>query len=596
MSNTEYVIEMCKQQYEEMFDFYLSLGYSEKQAEKLCSSCFGAEIVVPESGVYYRADWSFYRKRRQQPFREQSGFINSLFGKMSRSSAKNKNASFSRSVMVEDACAAMPMMEAQVMAAPLPAMPELQCLREMPEEAPDFNTAETSNAAEIEESGPLDKPQMIFSANVNSASWSYIRDRVAQSGKIDKSFVRIEEIINSYPFKLKKPEKDDLFRISIDHGKCPWNEGSELMMVGLKAKKSPKKVRQNLAFLVDVSGSMENDWVLTQMSIAAIMSKLKTGDFISVIAYSDRTVTVAEKKKYIDPDDCIDTILSIDGIGGCTNGSEGLTNAYNYLSDNFDEEGNNRVFIFTDGDFNFGITGEANLSEFIRKKKETGIYLSIVGFGRDNFKDNKMEALARNGNGNYTFVTNPEDIRDNLWEKLVSSLVTVAKDVKISVELNPYYVKKYRLIGYDARVLTQQEFNDTEKAVDGIGSEHNVVALIEFSKGTAEKTYSTRYVKTESEGNKDEFAFIEIHYKTPDDVNSVMTYTVGVNDLNKAKGKNMPVISLLAAFGLVIKDSKYKGSADKELLRKLLADVEKDESTDTRKPYGHFEIIRKYLA
>lgn len=588
MAKSEYIIEMCKQQYEEMYDFYLSLGYSEKQTKKLCSSCFGAEIVVTEAGTVYRADWSFYRKRRAHPIRDPGGLFGGIFSKANSASGNRKGAVYSREVMTEDAFAPMAMMGAQPMPVGMPApLP----MAKMPE----FNTAETNDVNETEEYGPLDKPQMIFSANVNSASWSYIRDRVSQSRSIDKSFVRIEEIINSYPFDLKKPKNDDLFRISIGHGKCPWNEGSELMMVGLKAKKSSKKVRQNLAFLVDVSGSMENDWVLTQMSLAAIMSKLKKGDHISVIAYSDRTVTVAEKKKCGEPDDCVETILSIDGIGGCTNGSEGLSNAYKYLADNFDEDGNNRVFIFTDGDFNFGITGEGGLSEFIRKKKETGIYLSIVGFGRDNFKDNKMEALARNGNGNYTFVTNPEDIRDNLWEKLASSLVTVAKDVKISVELNPYYVKKYRLIGYDARVLTQQEFNDTEKAVDGIGSEHNVVALIEFKKGTAEKTYSTRYVKAESEGNKDEFAFIEIHYKTPDDVNSVMTYTVGINDLNSAKNNNMPVISLLAAFGLVIKDSQYKGTADKELLRRLLAEVEKDESINTRKPYGHFDIIRKYL-
>ncbi len=568
------IIKMNKEQYEEMYHFYLKLGYSEKQAKKLSSACFGAEII-PDENMKYKDDWCFFRMRRAEPVE-----------RMRRSAAAGGRGMVVESEMVEDGCAEV---MGCAMPAPMMKMPEPVLEGEMPE----FNTAETKAVPEIEEEGTLDRPQMIFSANVNTASWSYLRNNIINGNRIDKSFVRIEEIINSYKYKMKAPKDEELFSLSFEHGSCPWDKDSELLMVGLKGRKSDKKVRQNLAFLVDVSGSMEDNWVLTQMSLAAVVSKLKKGDHMSIIAYSDETVTVTKKMKCDDMGDCVKAILSIDGIGGCTNGSDGLENAYKYLSDNFEKDGNNRVFIFTDGDFNFGITGESGLSEFIYKKRETGIYLSIVGYGMHNFKDNKMEALARNGNGNYTFVSNPEDILDNLWEKLVSNLVTVAKDVKISVELNPYYVNKYRLIGYDARVLTKQEFNDTEKAVDGIGSGHNVAALIQFSRGRAEKT-AGRYVTTESKGNTEEFAFVEIHYKTPEGENKEMTRVITVEELENAKNKNMPVITLLAAFGLVVKDSKYKGSADKKMLSDMLRELEESKDIDTGSRYGHFSVIKKY--
>lgn len=567
---SRYVIEMCKRQYNELLGFYEKLGFNSKQSKMLAGNCFGAKVVVRES-EYYHDDWEFSRRDTQprMPFRETRAMKAAM--PMGLCSAPVEEA-LDDGIVFEEAC---------VMPAPMPGAP-----------VPEFNTAKTHAAPETESATPLDRPQMIFSANVNTASWSYIRNRVVQDRTIDKDFVRIEEIINSYPYKLKAPSGDELFSVNIEHGKCLWNDGAELLFVGLKGKKADKKVNQNLAFLVDVSGSMEYRWVLVQMSLMAIISKLGKGDVISIIAYSDETVTVVKQLKCDNIDDCIDAVLKIDGIGGCTNGSQGLENAYKYLEENYDKDTNNRVFIFTDGDFNFGITGEGGLAEYIKTKRKTGIYLSVVGYGMSNFKDDNMEALARNGNGNYTFVSNPADILENLWDKLISNLVTVAKDVKISIELNPQYVKEYRLIGYDARVLTQKEFNDTEKAVDGIGSEHNVAALIELKRGTAEKEYPTRYVNTETAGNTDEFAFIEIHYKTPEGKDSVMKHTVKISDLSETGNDNIPAASLLAAFGLYIKQSEYKGSTDIPMLRSMLDGFE---TKDNKESYSHFDIIEKYI-
>ena len=582
---------MCPRQYNEMLDFYEKLGYSTKQCQALSERCFGADIIVEED-AYYNEDWSFYRNYRS-PSPPSGGFMGmaqSFFSGRMKKSAPACGMPMVEAEPLEDGCPAMeaPVMASEMMRCAAPSMPAPAA------EPPEFNTAETKAAPENELTTPMDKPQAIFSANVNTASWSYIRSCVMTKRNIDRDFVRIEEIINSYKYSLREPEEDQLFSVNIEKGDCGWNKDAKLMFIGLKGKKTDRRVKQNLAFLVDVSGSMEDEWILTQMSMAAVASKLGEGDKLSIIAYSDNTVTVIRSMDCANKQDVVDAILSVDGIGGCTNGSEGLTNAYDYLQENFDKEANNRVFIFTDGDFNFGITSEGGLTEFIKKKRSTGIYLSIVGYGRHNFKDNKMEALAKNGNGNYSFVANPYDILDNLWEKLISNLVTIAKDVKISVELNPKYVKSYRLIGYDSRALTQKEFNDTEKAVDGIGSGHNVAAVIEYTPGEAKEEYSSRYVKKEAAQADDEFAFIEIHYKSPENENLVMTHTITKEELNSADSKNMAVASLLAAFGLLVKNSEYKGSVDKEYLKAAVSALGGDPSEE--KPGSHFRIIRSYAS
>lgn len=586
----EYEYRMNKEQFGEMKEFYKKLGYSDKQVDKLCDKCFGASVVVDDK-MRYSYDWSFSHIIRRSPVEK----VVETFG---RGVMRNRGKAGGRAV-VESGAVLCEDMEAPMMAPGMPA-PLMKGMA-MPEplppvmvEPPEFNTAETEAPDENEAHSPLDSPAAIFSANVNTASWSYLRGKIISAQRIDPSFVRIEEIINSYHYKLKKPAEGELFSLSAESGKCPWNKDDELLFVGMRAKKGDKKVHQNLCLLVDVSGSMDDRWVLTQMSIASIVSKLKKGDTLSIIAYSDNTVTVAEELDCGEMGKCVKAILSIDGIGGCTNGSEGLENAYKYLEKNFDKEGNNRVFIFTDGDFNFGVTSKGGLEQFIKDKRDTGIYLSIVGFGYNNFKDDKMETLARNGNGNYTFVSNPMDILDNLHDKLVSNLITVAKDVKISVELNPKLVSKYRLIGYDARALTVQEFHDTEKATDGIGSEHNVVALIQFTRGKAENQFSSRYVNTSAADNETEFAFIEVHYKDTDGNDLVATKAITVSELEGAKNKNIPTATLLAAFGLLVRDSSYKGNASKEMLREILGGLSGDDDAKSEGKYSHFDIIRNY--
>lgn len=586
--------EMCEEQFEEMEQFYTKLGYDKKQVKKLCKKCFGAEIRVGKH-MSYSTGWTFYRKRE---YKRREGFDeveDGLCEEVVERCAPLSGAPMMRGAMSGAAMGGMMNMSmAAGMAAPMPMMGMAAPAGAVPQA--EFNTAETNNAPENEEHSPLDESQVIFSANVNTASWAYLRNRIKRNKNVDPAFVRVEEILNSYRYKLDAPRNNELFSVSAELGSCPWNSEKELMFLGFKGKKADKECRQNLALLVDVSGSMDDEWILTQMSIMAILSKLNKGDIISIITYSDETETVAKGLDGGDRQKCLEAVLDIDGIGGCTNGSDGLEKAYKYIKKHYDEDANNRVFIFTDGDFNFGITGTGALEKFIKEKRETGIYLSIVGYGERNFKDNKMEGLARNGNGNYTFVGSPYDILDYLWDRLVSSLVTVAKNVKISVEFNPAFVSEYRLIGYDARILTQQEFHDTEKAVDGIGSEHNVVALIELRRGKAEQKYKSRYVNVDASGDDSEFAFVEVHYQSPDGENLVFTKSIMAADIEHTDKNNVDTAAVLASFGLLVKESEYKGDmTDKKLYELLKETGLRPEVKDKENDYTHFGVIESYL-
>ena len=631
--------EMSEVQFEEMKNFYTKLGYTPIQVKALTDFCFGMRVKV-NNNLPYNESWSFFPGFGRPPFSLPPRSVSMMGGMMSPSQmpappaapaprmspsqmplsqsapapaapSPEKDRAFAAAMGRGIGCSApssvsmsqsmMPSCPApSAEPKPVPVYESRNTAREAAVMPPilmndQFSTAETHVNRENEVYSPLDDPQAIFSANVNTASWHYLRSKIEQKQRPDKNFVRVEEIINSYQYDLPKPENDELFSLSAEKCDCPWNKESELMFVGMKAKDVPVDVKQNLVLLVDVSGSMFSNWILVKMSLAAIISRLKKGDTLSIITYSSKTTVVAKELDGGDKTKCVEALTCIEGIGGGTYGSEGLEQAYQFLGERFDKNANNRVFIFTDGDFNFGITSEGSLREFISKKRESGIYLSIVGYGFGNFKDNKMETLAYNGNGNYTFVANPYDINDNLCDTLISNLVTVAKDVKISVELNPAYVSSYRLIGYEFRSLTQQEFNDTKKATDGIGSGHNVVALIEYTKGKAKKQYSSRYVSTKAKKYDDEFAFIEVHCKSPDDKNLEATKSITVKELEKADNENANAAKFLAAFGLCITDSKYRGTADKALLEKLLREFEQSGKYDTNKKYSHFDIIRKYI-
>ncbi len=626
-------IIMNKRQFEELKRFYLSLGLSEKQAERLQKNVFNY-TVQPDENTSYNENWCFCPQARPSFLSRLSQTSNPFPARLSCPSPLEYTAP--------------PIMGAnsapQMMRAPSAPPPPVNALREADvpsvddDEAPiantlkskittfespsinremsyaprmttipftrniaeaaEFNTAETHTADELPEMDPMSDTEVIFSANVNSASWSYVRNSVKRGRSIDPSFVRAEELISSFDYDIAAP-KDKTFAVSTQTLPCPWNEGAELMFVGIKGAVTADKKPNHLVFLVDVSGSMQDDVLLEQMAVMALVSKLGKDDTMSIITYSNRTKTLVRNLKCGDMDKCIDAVLNIYFEGGGTFGSEGLTNAYELLSEYKDDSANNRIFIFTDGDFNFGISSEGGLAEFIKEKKKSGIYLSVVGYGMNNFKDNHMEALSRNGNGNYCFVGAPEDITERLFKQFDATVYSIAKDVKIKVEMNPEYVSSYRLIGYNARQLTKQDFDDTEKAVDGFGSGQNSAALIEFTRKNAKADTNdthkgSRYTTTESRNISDEFAAVTIRFKTPDDVNTEQLEVIKEKELSV--GSNAKIAAVLAAFGLEMSDSKYKGMLTKEKLGTMLIDCLNSVKGDNEKTVREYSrVFEKYI-
>ncbi|MBQ7265957.1 MAG: von Willebrand factor type A domain-containing protein [Firmicutes bacterium] len=575
----EYIL-MNNKQYDEMKSFYESLGYSKAQSERLSKNVFQYEIRVSEKEPYNES-WEFYVRRdygrEEEVMPGAGGFFSGV-----------KNMFGGAPVMAASKSMAMPLMKASMvmddsmvmedaMAAPLPSMP-----------APEFNTAKTHVSPEIPQVNTQNESAVIFSANVNNASWSYVRNSIKRGRRIDPSFVRVEEIISDLKSDIKPPE-DKTFNIIGERAMCPWNKEHELLLVSLKGMEVKEKKPNHLVYLVDVSGSMQDNVVLEQLALASLTAKLKEGDTISIIAYSDETKTVVRNLDCSDKDKCIDAILNINFISGCTNGSRGLTDAYEFLDKYAKEDANNRIFIFTDGDFNFGITGEGSLADFIKEKKKSGIYLSVVGYGMSNFKDDNMEALSRNGNGNYCFVGCPEDITEKLFEQFEATVYTIAKDVKIKVELNPKYSKSYRLVGYNARKLTQQDFDNTEKAVDGVGSGYLTSALIEYTPGTSKDSGVSRYTSTESLDVEGEFAAVNVRYKDVKDENKEQEYIITTESIKNVSEATQNS-SFLAAFALEMCNSEYKGDINKDFLEKLIKEYRK--KSEVKK---YIPVFEKYL-
>lgn len=576
------VIYMNPKQYEEIGEFYLSLGLTEKQAKRLQKNVFNYAVKTDDD-MRYSEEWIFHPRMKDS-------FFGSL-GAVRNSGMRSASRTMKAAVLDEDGACEMPDMMMCSMAAPVggAVMSSPTPIMPMQAQAEEFNTAETHAADDLPEMDPLADTEVIFSANVNNASWSYVRNSVKRGRKIDPSFVRAEEMINAYDYDISAPA-DKTFAVSAQTTACPWRENAELLFIGIKGKETAgsKPASNHLVFLVDVSGSMQGEIVLEQMAIMALVSKLGKGDTMSIITYSDKTKTVIRNLECGDMDKCIDAVLDIVFENGCTYGSEGLSDAYDLLSAYKDEKANNRIFIFTDGDFNFGISSEGGLAEFIREKKKTGIYLSVVGYGMHNFKDNHMEALSRNGNGNYCFVGAPEDIKERLFKQFDATVYSIAKDVKIKVEMNPEFVGSYRLIGYNARKLTRQDFDDTEKAVDGFGAGQISAALIEFTRKNSTENASSRYTVTESKKVSDEFAAVTIRYKTPEDENSEQLEVIMAEQLSK--GDHADIASYLAAFGLEMSDSDFKGTLDKKQLAEML---ESRSGSEALSPFN--AVFAKYL-
>ncbi len=435
----------------------------------------------------------------------------------------------------------------------------------------------TENYAHIEENTfkkAQEDPLSTFSIDVDAASYSNVRRFIRQGTPPPTDAVRIEEMINYFTYDYPEPEGEHPFSIITEVGPAPWNTAHQLVHIGLQGKRLQKDELppNNLVFLIDVSGSMRpaNKLPLLKQAFHMLVGELTEQDHVAMVVYAGAAGLVLSST----PGDQKETILSaLDRLeaGGSTAGAAGIRLAYQIAQDNFIEGGNNRVILATDGDFNIGTSSDSQLIRIIEKKRKAGVALTILGFGIGNLKDSRMEQIADHGNGNYFYIDGLREARKVLVTDLRGTLFTIAKDVKIQVEFNPAVAASYRLIGYENRLLADEDFDDDTKDAGELGSGHTVTALYEVIPVGAESTTAVRsrgalkYQKTaltREARHSDEMLTLKLRYKPPRKRRSrLLERVVKAAPDREAVSDNFYFSAAVAAFGMILRDSEHKGTA-----------------------------------
>ncbi len=463
---------------------------------------------------------------------------------------------------------------------------------------------------------PLREPYSTFSIDVDNASYSNVRRFINLGQEVPADAVRIEEMINYFRYDYPKPSGEHPFSVYTEAGVCPWNSNHYLLHVGLRGKDIDRNELppSNLVFLIDVSGSMDspNKLPLLKSAFGMLVNELREQDRVAMVVYAGAAGVVLEST----PGNRKETIMqALDNLqaGGSTAGGAGLMLAYKIAEKNFMKGGNNRIILATDGDFNVGVSDNKSMEQLVEEKRGLGIYMTVLGFGMGNIKDDKMEIIADKGNGNYAYIDNIQEARRVLVQEFGGTLFTIAKDVKFQIEFNPAYVKAYRLVGYENRLLADQDFNDDTKDAGEMGAGHTVTALYEIIPAGSDETgipsvdplryqgsrggdkpagsaldYNRVPVAKGSGGgdadanapaNKEsgrnrnarlndtprELCNIKLRYKDPDALTSkLFSKTVGTDIKKTGETTDRYRFSAaVAAFGMILRDSKFKGTATK---------------------------------
>ncbi len=413
------------------------------------------------------------------------------------------------------------------------------------------------------------EPLSTFSIDVDKAAYSNIRRMINNGQKVDKNAVRIEEMINYFNYSYPQPTDNKPFSVNSEYSDAVWNSQHKLLKIGLKGKEisMEKLPNSNIVFLIDVSGSMsdENKLQLLKSSFKVLLDKMKPEDKVGIVVYAGSAGMVLEPTLVKNKEKIIASLDNLQA-GGSTAGGAGIELAYKLAQENFIKNGNNRVIIATDGDFNVGSSSTADLGTLIEEKRKSGVFLTCLGFGMGNYKDNTLETLADKGNGNYAYIDNMQEAKKFLGREFAGSMYTIAKDVKIQIEFNPKYVKSYRLIGYENRKLQNEDFVDDKKDAGELGSGHTVTALYEIipvgvNSEFEVKDLNLKYSKSRenSQNFGDELATIKLRYKKPNEDKSVE-----IQQIIKNKSENFAqtssdykFASAVSWFGLVLRDSKF---------------------------------------
>lgn len=426
-----------------------------------------------------------------------------------------------------------------------------------------FNTEEYGSYAESGYKNAAITPLSTFSADVDTASYANLRRLINDNRKIPTDAVRIEEMLNYFDYDYVQP-KNNAFKINTELSDCPWNDKAQLLTIGLQGKDLTETPDSNLVFLIDTSGSMysEDKLELAVKSIKMLSKTMSKKDRISIVTYSgeERVILAGARGTQVKT---VADLLSLLSAYGVTNGESGIKAAYELAEKYYIEGGNNRIILVTDGDLNVGISSEDELKKLIEEKRESGVYFSVLGFGDGNIKDNKMETLADNGNGSYHYIDTAKEATKVLVEERNSTLYTIAKDVKIQVEFNPANVKSYRLIGYDNRRLENEDFTNDAKDAGDVGAGHSVTAVYEIIPADGKSGQTLKYQQNSKTADTDDLLTVKVRYKNPEDGKSVtITNVVNKNSYKKEMSDNMKLVCAVTEFGLVAKNSDYKGTAN----------------------------------
>jgi Ca-activated chloride channel family protein len=417
-----------------------------------------------------------------------------------------------------------------------------------------------------------DRPLSTFSVDVDRASYSNVRRFLNSGQSPPKDAVRIEEMVNYFPYSYPNPTRSEPVSIVTGLGKAPWNRSHQLLMIGLKARSISvgDLPANNLVFLIDVSGSMESadKLPLVKSAFELLVNQLRPQDRVSIVVYAGNAGLVLPSTSGSDKTAILDAIARLEA-GGSTAGGAGLRLAYDVAQKNFIRGGNNRVILATDGDFNVGVSSDAEMVRLIEERRASGVFLTALGFGTGNLKDSKMEKLADRGNGHYAYVDNLLEAKKVFVRELGATLRTVAKDVKLQLEFNPTRVAAYRLIGYEDRLLSDADFANDAKDAGDMGAGHTVTALYEIIPASAEndpdlpEATRLRYQKMRAESpsaKSRELLTVKLRYKEPDASKSSMITRVVMDD-SQTPAPDFRFASAVAEFGMILRDSKYRKNA-----------------------------------
>ena len=414
-----------------------------------------------------------------------------------------------------------------------------------------------------------ESPLSTFSIDVDRASYSNLRRFINQNQMPPIDAIRIEEMINYFNYEYAQPEGQDAFGVHTEYADCPWNKKNKLLHIGIQGREvSMDKIpAANLVFLVDVSGSMnaQNKLPLVKQSLLLLIDRLKPTDRIALVTYAG-TSQLRLPPTMIAQKAAIKSAIQGLSSGGSTAGESGIKLAYNTARQYFIKDGNNRIILATDGDFNVGVSSNSELERIIEKERENGIFLSVLGYGTGNYQDSKMQMLANKGNGNHAYIDQIKEAEKVLVKEMAGTLLTIAKDMKIQIEFNPETVSSYRLIGYENRMLATEDFNDDKKDAGELGSGHTVTAIYEITpnKGrnkTKKKVDALKYQNIGLTNNRygDELATIKLRYKKPQGKKSILiAHSINNESVEwEASSTNLKWASAIAQFGMTIRGSQH---------------------------------------